>query len=144
MQCYHDHIASLLSTQDKRSCKRERLEHSNYHPNLVTLSLNRGGLSQVDLSTFDFFCFLEVSISPFLNLASFRSSSKNSVPQLCSAHGSPLALCVQFSPLRERVNFLLCKVEVCENTENVCLLQLYIFTYRLSKMVPLCLYKCQP
>ena len=43
-------------------------------PNLVTLSLTRGGLSQVDCSTFALFCYLEVSIRPFLSLARFRGS----------------------------------------------------------------------
>ena len=95
LQRYHDHSAILRSTQDKKSCKRERLERiitmlretmpggqnqtvAMTYPNLMTLSLNRGGLSQVDASTFSFFCFLEVSIRPFLNLASFRSSSRKS------------------------------------------------------------------
>ena len=96
LQRYHDHSAILRSTQDKlKSCKRERLERiitmlretipggqnqtvAMTYPNLMTLSLNRGGLSQVDPSTFGFFCFLEVSIRPFLNLASFRSSSRKS------------------------------------------------------------------
>jgi len=79
---YHDHSTSLRSTQDKDSCKRERLERiitilremkpgvqnqaaAMTYPNLMTLSLNRGSLSQVDLSTFRFFCFLEVSIRKF-------------------------------------------------------------------------------
>ena len=52
------------------------------YPNLMTLSLNRGGLSQVAFSTFGFFCFLEVSIRPFLNLASFRTSSRKSDSEL--------------------------------------------------------------
>ena len=45
------------------------------YPNLMTMSLTRGGLSQVDCSTFTFFCYLEVSIRPFLSLARFRSST---------------------------------------------------------------------
>ena len=52
------------------------------YSNLMTLSLNSGGLPQVDLSTFGFFCFLEVSIRPFLKLASFRSSSRKSDSEL--------------------------------------------------------------
>ena len=47
-------------------------------PNLMILSLTRGGLSQVDHATFNFFCYLEVSIRPFLNLASFRNSTRKS------------------------------------------------------------------
>lgn len=99
LQRYHDHSANLRSTQDKKSCKRERLECiitilremipggqnqtvAMTYPNLMTLSLNRGGLSQVDPSTFGFFCFLELSIRPFLNLASFRSSSRKSDSEL--------------------------------------------------------------
>ena len=99
LQRYHDHSASWRSTQDKNSCERERLERiitmlremipggqnqaaAMSYPNLLTLSLNRGGLSQVDLSTFRFFCCLEISIRPFLNLASFRSSSRKSDSEL--------------------------------------------------------------
>ena len=99
LQRYHDHSASLRSIQDKDSCKREWLERiitilremilgvqnqasAMTYPNLMTQSLKRGGLSQVDLSTFRFFCFLEVSIRPFLNLASFRSSSRKSDSEL--------------------------------------------------------------
>ena len=52
------------------------------YPNLMTLSLTRGGLSQVDCSTFTFFCYLEVSIRPFLSLARFRSSSRTSDSEL--------------------------------------------------------------
>ena len=48
------------------------------YPNLMTLSLNRGGLAIVDSLTFDFFCCLELSIRPFLNLANFRSSTRKS------------------------------------------------------------------
>ena len=52
------------------------------YPNLMTLSLTRGGLSQVDCSTFTFFCYLEVSIRPFLNLTRFRSSTRTSDSEL--------------------------------------------------------------
>ena len=52
------------------------------YPNLMTLSLTRGGLSQVDCSTFTFFCYLEVSIRPFLSLARFRSSTRTSDSEL--------------------------------------------------------------
>lgn len=45
-------------------------------PNLMTLSLTRGGLSQVNRPTFTFFCYLELSIRPFLNLTKFRSSNR--------------------------------------------------------------------
>ena len=41
------------------------------YPNLMTLSLTRGGLTQVDHATYNFFCYLEVSVRPFLNLSSF-------------------------------------------------------------------------
>ena len=46
------------------------------YPNLLTLSLTRGGLAQVNRETFIFFCYLEVSIRPFLNLASLSQHSK--------------------------------------------------------------------
>ena len=52
------------------------------YPNLMTLSLNRGGLAIVDSLTFDFFCCLELSIRPFLNLANFRSSTRKSDREL--------------------------------------------------------------
>ena len=51
-------------------------------PNLMTLSLTRGGLAQVDPAVFNFFCYLEVSIRPFLNLASFRKSTRKSDSEL--------------------------------------------------------------
>ena len=35
------------------------------YPNLMTLSLTRGGLTQVDHTTYNFFCCLEVSVRPF-------------------------------------------------------------------------------
>ena len=44
-------------------------------PNLKTQSLTRGGLMQVDQAIFNFFCYLEVSIRPFLNLSHFRSGN---------------------------------------------------------------------
>ena len=52
------------------------------YPNLLTLSLTRGGLAQVNRDTFLFFCYLEVSFRPFLNLASFRSSTRKSDSEL--------------------------------------------------------------
>ena len=48
------------------------------YPNLMTLSLTRGGLTQVDHATYNFFCCLEVSVRPFLNLSSFRCSTRQS------------------------------------------------------------------
>lgn len=44
--------------------------------------LDRGGLSVVNSPTYDFFCLLEVSIRPFLNLANFRSSTRKSDKEL--------------------------------------------------------------
>ena len=41
------------------------------YPNLMTLSLTRGGLTQVDHATYNFFCYLEISVRPFLILLSF-------------------------------------------------------------------------
>ena len=52
------------------------------YTNLLTLSLTRDGLAKVNRETFIFFCYLEVSIRPFLNLASFRSSNRKSDSEL--------------------------------------------------------------
>ena len=61
-------------------------------PNLMSLSLSRGGLSLVDYSIFNFFCYVEVSIRPFLNLARFRCSTRRSDTELLDQliHNSPL------------------------------------------------------
>ena len=67
-------------------------------PNLMTLSLTRGGLSQVDHATFNFFCYLEVSIRPFLNLASFRSSTRKSDNELLDQLVSNSSLLLQTWP----------------------------------------------
>jgi len=48
------------------------------YPNLMTLSLTQGGLTQVDLATYNFFCYLKISACPFLNLSSFQSSTQQS------------------------------------------------------------------
>ena len=48
------------------------------YPSLMTLSLTRGGLTQVDHATYNFFCCLEVSVRPFLNLSNFRCSTRQS------------------------------------------------------------------
>ena len=53
-------------------------------PNLLGQSLTRGGLTQVDQATYNFFCYLEVSIRPFLNLSRFRSSTRKSDTELLS------------------------------------------------------------
>ena len=45
-------------------------------PNLMTLSLNRGGLSSISHPTFTFFCYLELSIRPFLILTKLRGSDR--------------------------------------------------------------------
>ena len=67
-----DRIIKLLNQMVPGVAKQAR---AMTFPNLMTLSLTRGGLSQVDCSTFTFFCYLEVSIRPFLSLAHFRSST---------------------------------------------------------------------
>ena len=61
-------------------------------PNLMSLSLSRGGLSLVDYSIFNFFCYVEVSIRPFLNIARFRCSTRGSDTELLEQliHNSPL------------------------------------------------------
>ena len=51
-------------------------------PNLMSLTLCRGDLSLVDYSIFNFFCYVEVSIRPFLNLARFRCSTRRSDTEL--------------------------------------------------------------
>ena len=60
--------------------------------NLMFLSLSRGGLSLVDYSIFNFFCYVKVSIRPFLNLARIRSSTQRSDTELLDQliHNSPL------------------------------------------------------
>jgi len=40
--------------------------HAMSYPNLMTLSLTRGRLTQVDYARYNFFCYLEVSIHAFL------------------------------------------------------------------------------
>ena len=61
-------------------------------PNLMPLSLSRGGLSLVDYSIFNLFWYVEVSIKPFLNLARFRCSTRRSDTELLDQliHNSPL------------------------------------------------------
>ena len=61
-------------------------------PNLMSLSLSRGGLSLVDYSIFNFFWYVKVSIKPFLNLARFRCSTRRSDTELLDQliHNSPL------------------------------------------------------
>ena len=61
-------------------------------PNLMSLSLSRGGLSLVDYSIFNLFWYVEVSIKPFLNLARFRCSTRRSDTELLDQliHNSPL------------------------------------------------------
>ena len=49
---------------------------------LITLTLNRGGLTTVDPLTFKFFSCLETSIRPYLNIANFRSSTRKSDSEL--------------------------------------------------------------
>ncbi|RUA06620.1 MAG: hypothetical protein DSY43_01660 [Gammaproteobacteria bacterium] len=94
--CDSNHQSSVSTVQEK--CKR--LSHTAKlvsqmipagvgkqaptmtYPNLMTLSLSRGGLTQVDHACFTFFCYLEISIRPFLNLARFRSSTRKSDSEL--------------------------------------------------------------
>ena len=61
-------------------------------PNLMSLSLSRGGLSLVDYSIFNFFWYVEVSIKPFPNLARFCCSTRCSDTELLDRliHNSPL------------------------------------------------------
>lgn len=51
-------------------------------PSIMTLSLTRGGLSHINVPTFTYFCYLELSIRPFLNLTKFRSSTRMSDSEL--------------------------------------------------------------
>lgn len=49
---------------------------------LLTTSLSRGGMQHIDLNTFSFFCYLELSIRPFLSLSRFRNSDRGSDVEL--------------------------------------------------------------
>jgi len=48
------------------------------YPNLMTLSLTRGGLTQVDHPTYNLFCCLKVTVRPFSTLSIFRCSTRQS------------------------------------------------------------------
>ena len=52
------------------------------YPNLMTLSLTRGGLTTVGPLDLELFCSLELSIRPFLNIAHFRDSTYKSDAEL--------------------------------------------------------------
>lgn len=56
----------------------EKQTPSLSYPNLITHSLNRGGLTTVDSLTFKFFCGLERCIRPHLNITNFRCSTRKS------------------------------------------------------------------
>jgi hypothetical protein len=69
-----------LAITESLNCAKQSPSMS--YPNLMTVTLDRGGLSVVNSLTFDFFCHLETCIRPFLNLANFRSSSRKSDREL--------------------------------------------------------------
>ena len=88
-------------------------------PNLMSLSLSRGGLSLVDYSIFNFFCYVEVSIRPFLNLARFRCSTRRSDTELLDQliHNSPL--------LNQTWPF----TTILSSEDNNVLLKLFVYLY---------------
>ena len=88
-------------------------------PNLMSLSLSRGGLSLVDYSIFNFFCYIEVSIRPFLNLARFRCSTRRSDTELLDQliHHSPL--------LNQTWPF----TTILSSEDNNVLLKLFVYLY---------------
>ena len=57
-------LKSVVSFESEVA-KHENSTCYNVFPNLMSLSLSRGGLSLVDYSVFNFFCYVEVSIRPF-------------------------------------------------------------------------------
>ena len=71
-------LGNIVNTFSKNLPSVEKQTPSLSYPNLITLTLNRGGITTVDPLTFDFFCSLETSIRPFLNIANFRSSTRKS------------------------------------------------------------------
>ena len=88
-------------------------------PNLMSLSLSRGGLSLVDYSIFNLFWYVEVSIKPFLNLARFRCSTRRSDTELLDQliHNSPL--------LNQTWPF----TTILSSDDNNVLLKLFVYLY---------------
>ena len=88
-------------------------------PNLMPLSLSRGGLSLVDYSIFNLFWYVEVSIKPFLNLARFRCSTRRSDTELLDQliHNSPL--------LNQTWPF----TTILSSEDNNVLLKLFVYLY---------------
>ena len=88
-------------------------------PNLMSLSLSRGGLSLVDYSIFNLFWYVEVSIKPFLNLARFRCSTRRSDTELLDQliHNSPL--------LNQTWPF----TTILSSEDNNVLLKLFVYLY---------------
>ena len=88
-------------------------------PNLMSLSLSRGGLSLVDDSIFNLFCYVEVSIRPFLNLARFLCSTRRSDTELLDQliHNSPL--------LNQTWPF----TTILSSEDNNVLLKLFVYLY---------------
>jgi hypothetical protein len=89
---------------------------SNYltFPDLLTLKITRGGLTQVNHTVFNFFCCLELCIRPFLNIARFRSSSRESdcklIEQLLENSELLKSACPHFSSLSNEANDFLIKL----------------------------------
>ena len=82
----------VLSVLNQKLPSMKTVPAAMSFPNLMSLSLSRGGLSLVDYSIFNFFWYVEVSIKPFLNLARFRCSTQRSDTELLDQliHNSPL------------------------------------------------------
>ena len=80
--CNSVKFSRLLSVLNQKLSSMKTAPAAMSFPNLMSLSLSRGGLSRVDYSIFNFFCYVEVSIRPFLNLARFCCSTRRSDTEL--------------------------------------------------------------
>ena len=92
-----------LAITDSLHTGVEKQAPSLSYPNLMSLSLDRGGLSVVNSITFDFFCYLEISIRPFLNLADFRSSTRKSDRELIEQLVDNTPKLVEIFPFSQRL-----------------------------------------
>ena len=81
-RCNNEKFSRVLSVLNQKLLSMKTAPAAMSFPNLMSLILSRGGLSLVDYSIFNLFCYVEVSIRPFLNLARFRCSTRRSDTEL--------------------------------------------------------------
>ena len=81
-RCNSGKFSRVLSVLNQKLLSMKTAPAAMSFPNLMSLILSRGGLSLVDYSIFNLFCYVEVSIRPFLNLARFRCSTRRSDTEL--------------------------------------------------------------